>query len=133
MKSSLTSDSITKLTKLVVDPPALCAPAPGAAFDYLTQTEFKYKVSAGLGGLGRTVTVSITGRCEVSQKMPAVKLQAGIRGDFLEVTCVGTTDAGKSLTRRFAYLIDSALYFLLESKAESSHFTHTFVDVEYEN
>jgi hypothetical protein len=132
MKTSFVTDSVARLSKLNVEPSGVCAPAPGAPFGYTTQTETQYKVSPGLGTSAKTVSVTIKGRCEVSDKMPANTLHRALRGEYLEVVCTGTNDAGKPLSRKFAYLIDSAFYVLLESKSEANQFKYTLADVEYE-
>jgi hypothetical protein len=137
MKTSVATDSVARLSKLNIEPNRVCAPAPGAAFSYTTQTETQYKVSPGLGTLAlgtlaNTVSVTINGRCEVSDKMPATALHRALRGGYLEVMCSGTNDAGKPLSRKYAYLIDSAFYILLETKSEANQFRYTIEDVEYE-
>lgn len=130
MKTSFATESVARLSKLKVEPNGLCAPAPGASFAYTTQTETQYKVSPGLGM--KTVSVTINGRCEVSDRMPATALHPTLRGEYLEVRCSGTNDAGKPLSRKYAYLIDSAFYILLETKSEANQFRYTVADIEYE-
>jgi hypothetical protein len=133
MKTNFVTDSVTRMSNITVDAKALCAPAAGSSFDYATQTETQYKVSPGFGGSPKTISVTIKGRCEASQKMPATALHSSLRGDYLAVMCSGTNDSGKLLARKFAYLLDSTIYILLETKSETSQFKYTVLDVEYEN
>ncbi len=131
MKKSFAADSLARITKLDVDPLALCQPAAGSSFDYAVQIETQYALSPGTTASSKMNAVTLKGRCEASQRMPATGLHGGLRGDYIEVTCSGSNDAGKPLSRKFAYLVDSALYLLLETKSDANFYKYTVLNVEY--
>ena len=132
MKKSFAADSLARITKFDVDPVALCQPVAGSSFDYAVQTEVQYTVSPGPTASPKTTVVTLKGQCEASQRMPAIGLLGGLRGDYIEVTCSGSNDAGRPLSRKFAYLVDSALYLLLETKSDANSFKYTLLNVDIE-
>ena len=133
MKTSIANDSVTKLTRLDVEPKALCSPSSGSSFDYLARSDTQYTASVGFGSINRTVAVTHKAHCDAIGRTSASTLNAKLKGDYLEVNCTGTTDAGKAWSRKFAYLIDSALYVYLETQTELSLARYTILDAEYEN
>jgi len=131
MKKSFAADSLARITKFDVDPVVLCQPVAGSSFDYAVQSEVQYSVSPGPAASPKTTVVTLRGRCEASQRMPATGLLAGLRGDYIEVTCSSSNDTGRPLSRKLAYLVDSAFYLLLETKSDATSFKYTLLNVEY--
>jgi hypothetical protein len=133
MKTNFSTDSVARMVKLDVNPNVACRPAPNTSFDFSTQTETQYKTSPSVASSVKTISVSAKGRCSVSEKRSAASLSPNLRGEYLDVTCTSMNDTGKSLTRRFAYLSDSALYLLLETKSDANQFKYSVLSVEYDN
>jgi hypothetical protein len=132
IKTDMSVDSSAKLTKLVVDPTTICLPAPGAAFAFQTSTARQLRASPSIDSSPRTFSVGITEQCKASERLSASSLKADLRGDYLDIICSGVTDSGKAITKRFAFLLDSGIYLLLEEKAEAGEGKYTILSVEYE-
>ena len=132
IKTDMAVDSSAKLTKLVVDPTTICLPAPGAAFAFQTSTARQLRASPSVDSAPRTFTVGIAEQCKASERLPASSLAADLRGDYLDIICAGATDSGHATTKRFAFLLDSGIYLLLEEKTEAGEGKYTILSVEYE-
>lgn len=132
IKTNMSVDSSAKLTKLVVDQTTICAPAPGASFAFQTSMARQLRASPSLDASPRTFSVGTKAQCTASERLPASSLKADLRGGYLDILCVGVTDSGKALTKRFAFLLDSGIYLLLEEKTEAGEGKYTILSVEYE-
>ena len=132
MRTGIANDAVAKLTNLSIDGASPCSPSPGSAFDFQTRTETQLKTSAGLFASGKVLTATIKGRCESSSAVPASGLHKDLRGEAVEVTCNGANDAGKPLVRKYAYLVHSGIYVLLETATESNRFKYRVLEAEYE-
>ena len=127
MTTTFVADSASRISEIAVDAQAMCYPAPGSSFEFKTRTEMQVNARA----VHRSLSVVSNGRCQTSQPKPARELHPELRGDYLPVACEISTDDGKTVTRRFAYLVSSAYYVLLETKLDTGPVRYEVQTIEY--
>lgn len=130
MKSDFSSAALGRMTNLVVDPSSACIPKAGSGFEFETRIETQLS-SSGIFGSTRTVPSELKGRCELSGSLPGSALHPRIRGDYLLMTCTAKNQAGASITRRHAFIVESALAVPLETSTKEVQYRYSITDVQY--
>jgi hypothetical protein len=132
---SFSSQGFLNATSVTGDLAILALPRPGAVFSFEQKLEGRNTVTfTGFFGGPRTTDLKADrkNRCVVGEEADAATVSVHLRGRYLPVTCEGKDEVSNtSVTRKWAYLLDSNLYIVLSTVTAGGTETHEITAVEY--